>query len=79
MLPTDAQEKGFKDGDALCLRKCVVAIECINSFRSNEGRGQSNFVRSILDAYGSDDDQPRLPLNTVLTCGSGGPCWVPAA
>ena len=45
----------FKEGDADSLRKCVEAIRRINKFRNREGRGQANFVRSILDTYGGDD------------------------
>ena len=56
----------------MCLRKCVESIRRINTFRNNEGRGQANFVRSMLDAYGSDGE-PRLPLGTVLTYGRSGP------
>ena len=62
------------------LRKCVEAIRRINKFRNREGRGQANFVRSILDTYGGDDGE-RLPLGTVLTCARPGKpvacAWTP--
>ena len=64
--PPSAQEAGFKPEDAQCLRKCVEAIRRINAFRNLEGRGQANFVRSMLDVFGADEGE-RLPLGTVLT------------
>lgn len=66
-LPPPRTQPPFKEGDAECLRKCVAAIRRVNEFRNVSGHGQSNFVRSILEAYGGDDG-PRLPLGTVLTC-----------
>ena len=54
--------------EALCLRRCVVAIMRIHAFNaehSKDGRKQPNFVRSLLECYGADERE-RLPLGHFL-------------
>ena len=61
-------QKGFKEGDADCLRRTVNAIRNINRYRrdGDQEQQQANFVRSILETYGAEGG-PRLPLDTMLT------------
>jgi hypothetical protein len=57
----------FQAGDSSCFRRLYLSFERIHAFRNVGGMTQPNFLRSLLETYGADDDS-RLPLGTVLSC-----------
>lgn len=46
-----------KTSDASSLRLCVVVKRRILEYRERTGRAQPDFVQSILEAYGADEEQ----------------------